>query len=785
VADVGITWDLIVRDRASAQVGRVGDEVESLTSRVGRLAAAFGGAFAFQQAGAFALKMADQFELSRSRLETITKNVGGSFAAISSQVNALDNRLATFGFTNADVEGAVASLTTATHNSAKAMQDVALAADIARGRNISLEESTRILMRVETGHVAMLSKLGIQTKDATGHILTQQEALQALAATYGGSASHYAGTFAGKQAALRAELANSAAEIGAALLPAAVDLVRVLQRDILPAVQATTQWFDRNRRTIEPLIGTIIKLTLAYKAFRLVQNLAGSIGASAVRSAAQGAAISEAASLTRPIPVFVVNMAGKYPMGGGPVTTAETATTTESRFSRYGRGALEIASVLPFAAQFGEFWAKSFTKYGIGPFHWGQQKQIDPEGNLAPGFRKQVDALGGIDKALAYYQKLNLAASWEKKLDGSTKSATLSLKDQATALADLQTKSLALSQGQDDLRQAVHNMAVVVGSQSSRQLKGNSDAALANRDALRGAVQAAEGYLQALTKHGASAAHVHDVEVNLARAIKQSSINTYGDRDAVVALLGQLGFLPSQIDAVTAALINMQQAWNPITGSEHAGLSDFGNLPKKGHDAGAALAKSLVGGYTPVVSKGVTAATSKVLNSAAQQAKQEVQTVLSYFTQTKQSLLSGFASLSSTAMTDSLGGSYNRAESIRLQLKHDAQQAHIFSRLYVRLAKAGLDPRILSQFTSPDFIPAMRELLQGGKVDIQKVNRFERQISHDLNRVAQVDTLEHYGPVLHHDLKGLPKAMANELRRDGLTLLQLDRLEGRKVRGGG
>lgn len=856
MADSSITWDLIARDRASQTVGRVGDSVESLTKRVGHLAAAFGGAFALQQAGAFALKMADQFELSRSRLQTITKNIGSDFSSVSGQVQALDDRLAAFGFTNADVEGAVASLETATKNVPKALKDVALAADIARGRNISLEESTRILQRVETGHVSMLSRLGIATKDASGHLLTQKQALEELAKTYGGNASHYAETFAGKQAALRAELGNSAAEIGTALLPAAVDLAHVIQTDVLPAIEASAHFFERNRKEIEPLVGLVIKLALAYKALKVLRGVTTGLAAEAGAST-----LGAGASLARPVPVFVTNwkgggtsVFGKTAAEGGTAAAEEAslrsrigaalpklgqnvlrgfiiATVADALGSAIGGGPGGFIKTVGKGAGFGAILGPEGAVAGAGitAAGIGVDKGITALSNsLAPSDAESnvIKQLMANGQGAANLAKLHQIAANQMKNSGqvgrevtleingltaalnrqkgavtgaagATKGDTAALDANsgavtrnASQLLKYQARVLAVSQGQDDLRQAIHNMAVVVGGQSSRALTGNSDAALANRDALRGAVAQAQTYLGVLKQHGATADHVARVELNLAKAIKQNADNTYGNSAAVQDLLKQLGFLPGEIQQVINALGAAQGAWDATFGSTRFGLSDFKAGPKQ-KKAGEKAGQSFASGYSPVIDKASTAAADKAkqaFEAAASKMRADLTTILGDFRNERDSLLSSFSAIQTTG-TDILGAS-GPGQSIKAQLKVDAAQMHTFARLWHRLADLGLDPRLLAQFAGPDYIPAMRELLRSGKSGIRQVDRLERSIARDAAGIARTDALTKDGQILHHDLETLPPKLRKELI-SGLQNAKFnvvfdtgkhDRHNGRKVR---
>lgn len=213
---------------ARAELETMGDssKIEQMAAR-GK-AAFMGLAVAGVALGAVALKMADEFEAAHARLETAVKNVGASFEEEKGHVDALDKRMERFGYTNAQTESALAKLLPAVKEPTKAINEMALAADIARGRHMDLEAATQILVKVETGHVALLGRMGVNVKDANGQLISQEEAIKRLSAMYGGNASAYAETFAGKMQALKARSEDLAKNIGLALIPVLERMATIL-----------------------------------------------------------------------------------------------------------------------------------------------------------------------------------------------------------------------------------------------------------------------------------------------------------------------------------------------------------------------------------------------------------------------------------------------------------------------------------------------------------------------------------------------------------------------------
>ncbi len=249
----------------------------SLGSKLGSVFAGGGIAIAAVAAGigVESIKLADAFETQQARLTTAIKNTGSSFYIYSDQVDYARKKLEALGFNNTDVTGSLATLVASTHSTQTALGQMALAADLARGRNISLEAATAILVKVNTGHVALLGRMGIATKSVTateaeltaahqkvtiaqetldtaikkhgassieaqkataslgteqakltklmtqgdGATISSAEALQKLSALYGGSASANARTFHGQMQVLTARLEDVGIKIGLFLIP--------------------------------------------------------------------------------------------------------------------------------------------------------------------------------------------------------------------------------------------------------------------------------------------------------------------------------------------------------------------------------------------------------------------------------------------------------------------------------------------------------------------------------------------------------------------------------------
>jgi hypothetical protein len=259
--------------------------------------------------GTLSLHMADQFEQSHAKLETALKNAGSSFEEFQTPIGDAQKKMEQYGFTNAQTQEALANLTTALKDPKKALDDVALAADLAKFKHIDLADAATVVARAQEGNLRALKQLGIDlpvsasgaakleaaniklgkaTDDASSYLAKHSDALstsskyhdayekllgkvedaqkkvndqstagekiiKGLSDAIGGQASASAETFAGKMAALKAQSEDVAKNIGMALIP-------ILEK-LMTAIKDVVDWFGKHKVIAEALgivIGTVL-----------------------------------------------------------------------------------------------------------------------------------------------------------------------------------------------------------------------------------------------------------------------------------------------------------------------------------------------------------------------------------------------------------------------------------------------------------------------------------------------------------------------------------------------
>jgi hypothetical protein len=271
----------------------------------------------------------DSFDKAQVALQTAVKNSGASFDALAPKIKAAEAAGQSLGFNNAQVAQSLQQLTTSTDSPTKALQQLGLAENLARIKNIDLATATQTLTRLNAGSTRALTQLGLNLdvgsgklssiRTATEAVSTAQTALTSvqnevssgqltgisaansltgahqklsiaernLAIDQGtlakitdtlnqrlqGAAQAFAGTLPGQIAILKADLDHVGITVGHVLVPALDDLLKGIERvgsDMYTAAKAVADFLNM-LGPLKPLIeGTAVAfaaLTAAQWAF--------------------------------------------------------------------------------------------------------------------------------------------------------------------------------------------------------------------------------------------------------------------------------------------------------------------------------------------------------------------------------------------------------------------------------------------------------------------------------------------------------------------------------------
>ena len=165
--------------------------------------------------GAFfksAIDEAAAAEVGMGRLATAVRNAGGDFGKLKPQLEdtvASVMKLSTA--TDDDLRAALTNMITISGDVAGSQKNLALAADLAAFKHISLEEAATVVGKAMNGNVTAFNKLGVAGKDAT-------TVLENARASFGGFAAKEAGTFSGTLQRLNNQWGEFQEAVGTAIL---------------------------------------------------------------------------------------------------------------------------------------------------------------------------------------------------------------------------------------------------------------------------------------------------------------------------------------------------------------------------------------------------------------------------------------------------------------------------------------------------------------------------------------------------------------------------------------
>ena len=351
-------------------------------------AALFGLGTAAVGIGGLSLEMADKFETSHAKLEQALKNAGTNFEEFAKPIGDAQKQMEQFGYTNAQTQEALANLTTATKDPKKALDDLGLAADLAKFKHIDLATAATTVARAQEGNLRALKQMGIDlpiaaggaakleaannalskaTDSASAYLAKYSDATDAsskhhdayekllgkvhdaqdkvnsvssagaeimkgLSDAIGGQASKQAETFAGKMAAVKAQSEDVAKNIGLALIP-------ILEK-LMDIIKGVVDWFGKHKLAMEAVVAVIGGILIAAIGAYII-----SLGKAAVESVAS----------------FGKMIAGWFGMGEAATVAGEEALVAGEEIGVATGGitiaiGLIVAAIIYLATHWKEIW---------------------------------------------------------------------------------------------------------------------------------------------------------------------------------------------------------------------------------------------------------------------------------------------------------------------------------------------------------------------------------------------------------------------------------------------
>ena len=237
-------------------------KAESKTSKFGGAASKAGKAAALGLAGGIAAggaallsfgKAAADAEKSQAAMEAQLKTLGISYDKNAGKIDKVIQSTAKLAAVDdEDLQAAFTNIVRITGDVDKALDQVGLAADFARGKNIDLAKAGELIGKVAGGNTGILSKYGITIEKGA----SATEALGILQKKFGGQAEAYGKTAAGAQDKFKNATENLQEALGAKLLPVFTKVVGGVAK-FVEGMESGTGAGGKFRKAVEDVFGAV------------------------------------------------------------------------------------------------------------------------------------------------------------------------------------------------------------------------------------------------------------------------------------------------------------------------------------------------------------------------------------------------------------------------------------------------------------------------------------------------------------------------------------------------
>jgi hypothetical protein len=158
-------------------------------------------------------------QVQTSRLNQALSGVGITSAKVQGEVYNTADAYFQLGFQGSEAISAMGTLVTATGDVTQATKLMAISADLARYKHISMEDAAKILARGTQGSARAFKELGITLDTTIPKNQAITKAFDELNKKIGGQAQAYTKTFAGQMAILKERMDQAFQTISAKVLP--------------------------------------------------------------------------------------------------------------------------------------------------------------------------------------------------------------------------------------------------------------------------------------------------------------------------------------------------------------------------------------------------------------------------------------------------------------------------------------------------------------------------------------------------------------------------------------
>jgi hypothetical protein len=241
-------------DNLNKSLKTAGGDVDSFGDKIGKAGVKIGKAFAAAAAAAGAaaiaigiegVKAAIADEKAQTQLALALENSTGATKAqiAATEQSILQMSLAT-GVADDELRPALGRLVRSTGDITKAQDLLSTALDISAATGKPVEAIAVSLSKAYDGNTAALGKLGVGLSTAELKTMSFEQVQGRLTELFGGAAARNANTYAGQIARVQVAFDETKETIGVALLPILDTLLKFINQNALPAINAFSKAFS-------------------------------------------------------------------------------------------------------------------------------------------------------------------------------------------------------------------------------------------------------------------------------------------------------------------------------------------------------------------------------------------------------------------------------------------------------------------------------------------------------------------------------------------------------------
>jgi hypothetical protein len=236
-------------------------------------------------------------EDAQTKLEVAIQNTGVSFKTAKPYVDQQVAAMNALGFSTQDVYGALSTMTAATQSPSLALQELGVAADLARFKGISLAQAGDILARASMGQARGLADLGLAINKTIPKNASFAQIMALVEERTKGTAYAFSKTTTGALQVAQVQFKNLETQLGTALLPILNKVLAWFNTKGIKDIKAFFSFLQTHTSLLKLIVGTLATIWAVGKVVAFIDMLKKVADAwKAIRTAALGAGAAETAA---------------------------------------------------------------------------------------------------------------------------------------------------------------------------------------------------------------------------------------------------------------------------------------------------------------------------------------------------------------------------------------------------------------------------------------------------------------------------------------------------------